>query len=101
MSSMSFENYVKGVKRISKDAPSYIKESKEKAKTIRDKTKKSLESIVSATFNKDNDSIREEIKYLYNIVKPISNIVLRFEEEYSNKKREKGIIDFNDIEHFA
>ncbi|EML6500703.1 helicase-exonuclease AddAB subunit AddA [Clostridioides difficile] len=101
MASMSFENYVKGVKRISKDAPSYIKESKEKAKTIRDKTKKSLESIVSAIFNKDNDSIREEIKYLYNIVKPISNVVLRFEEEYSNKKREKGIIDFNDIEHFA
>ncbi|HBG3319619.1 TPA: helicase-exonuclease AddAB subunit AddA [Clostridioides difficile] len=101
MASMSFENYVKGVKRISKDAPSYIKESKEKAKTIRDKTKKSLESIVSATFNKDNDSIREEIKYLYNIVKSISSVVLRFEEEYSNKKREKGIIDFNDIEHFA
>lgn len=101
MASMSFENYVKGVKRISKDASSYIKESKEKAKTIRDKTKKSLESIVSATFNKDNDSIREEIKYLYNIVKPISSVVLRFEEEYSNKKREKGIIDFNDIEHFA
>ncbi|MCM4128384.1 helicase-exonuclease AddAB subunit AddA [Clostridioides difficile] len=101
MASMSFENYVKGVKRISKDAPSYIKESKEKAKTIRDKTKKSLESIVSATFNKDNDSIREEIKYLYNIVKPISSVVLRFKEEYSNKKREKGIIDFNDIEHFA
>lgn len=101
MASMSFENYVKGVKRISKDAPSYIKESKEKAKTIRDKTKKSLESIVSATFNKDNYSIREEIKYLYNIVKPISSVVLRFEEEYSNKKREKGIIDFNDIEHFA
>ncbi|HBE8450273.1 TPA: helicase-exonuclease AddAB subunit AddA [Clostridioides difficile] len=101
MASMSFENYVKGIKRISKDAPSYIKESKEKAKTIRDKTKKSLESIVSATFNKDNDSIREEIKYLYNIVKPISSVVLRFEEEYSNKKREKGIIDFNDIEHFA
>ncbi|WP_394869863.1 helicase-exonuclease AddAB subunit AddA [Clostridioides difficile] len=101
MASMSFENYVKGVKRISKDAPSYIKESKEKAKAIRDKTKKFLESIVSATFNKDNDSIREEIKYLYNIVKPISNVVLRFEEEYSNKKREKGIIDFNDIEHFA
>ncbi|HBG5344005.1 TPA: helicase-exonuclease AddAB subunit AddA [Clostridioides difficile] len=101
MASMSFENYVKGVKRIPKDAPSYIKESKEKAKTIRDKTKKSLESMVNATFNKDNDSIKEEIKYLYNIVKPISNIVLRFEEEYSNKKREKGIIDFNDIEHFA
>lgn len=101
MSTMSFENYVKGIKRIPKDAPSYIKESKEKAKTIRDKTKKSLESIINATFNKDKESIKDEIKYLYNIVKPISNIVLRFEEEYSNKKSEKGIIDFNDIEHFA
>lgn len=39
MSSMSFENYVKGVKRIPKDAPEYIKEAKDKAKSIRDKAK--------------------------------------------------------------
>ncbi|RDY23407.1 helicase-exonuclease AddAB subunit AddA [Romboutsia maritimum] len=101
MVSMEFENYSKGVKRIPKDAPLYIKESKEKSKSIRDKVKKSLESIINATFYKENDSINEEIKYLYPIVKSISQVVLRFEKAYDDKKREKGIIDFNDIEHFA
>jgi ATP-dependent helicase/nuclease subunit A len=39
--------------------------------------------------------------YLYPIVKSISEVVIKFEEAYENKKREKGIIDFNNIEHFA
>ena len=101
MSSMTFENYVKGVKRIPKDAPLYIKEAKDKAKDIRDKAKKSLEDIIQSSFYKSTDNIKEEIKYLYPIVKSISNTIIKFDEEYSKKKREKGIIDFNDIEHFA
>ena len=101
MSSMTFENYVKGVKRIPKDAPIYIKEAKDKAKSIRDKAKKSLEDIIQSSFYKDTESIIEEIKYLYPIVKSISSTIIKFEEEYSKRKREKGIIDFNDIEHFA
>ncbi|MFR3071934.1 MAG: hypothetical protein ACLTK8_03865 [Paeniclostridium sp.] len=39
---MTFENYAKGVKRIPKDAPSYIKEEKDKAKKIRDNAKNLL-----------------------------------------------------------
>ena len=101
MSSMTFENYVKGVKRIPKDAPLYIKEAKDKAKDIRDKAKKSLEEIIQSSFYKSTDNIKEEIKYLYPIVKSISNTIIKFDEEYSKKKREKGIIEFNDIEHFA
>ena len=57
--------------------------------------------MVSSVFRKENDDIKQEIKYLYNIVKSISDIVIKFEDAYSNKKRDKGIIDFNDIEHFA
>ncbi|RDY25964.1 helicase-exonuclease AddAB subunit AddA [Romboutsia weinsteinii] len=101
MSTMEFENYVKGVKRIAKDAPSYIKEAKDTAKSIRDKAKKSLEGIISSTFYKKNEYINDEIKYLYPIVKSISDTILKFEKAYDNKKRDKGIIDFNDIEHFA
>ena len=101
MSSMTFENYVKGVKRIPKDAPMYIKEAKDKAKSIRDKAKKSLEDIIQSSFYKSTDNIKEEIKYLYPIVKSISDTIIKFDEEYSKRKREKGIIDFNDIEHFA
>lgn len=101
ISSIQFENYAKGVKRIPKDAPYYIKEEKDKAKKIRDNAKKSIEKIKTSVFNKNYDDLKDEIKFLYPIVKSISDVVLMFEEIYSQKKREKGIIDFNDIEHFA
>ena len=98
---MTFENYAKGVKRIPKDAPSYIKEEKDKAKKIRDNAKKSIEKIKTSVFNKNYDDLKDEIKFLYPIVKSLSDVVLMFEQIYSQKKRDKGIIDFNDIEHFA
>lgn len=99
--SAKFENYVKGVKRLPKDAPSYIKDIKDRADDIRKKVKKSVESMSDSTFSMEKDDIKEEIKYLYNVVKSISETVIKFEEAYQTKKREKGIIDFNDIEHFA
>ena len=101
MSNFQFENYVKGVKKVPKDAPIYIEEAKAKAKDIRENAKKSIKSILDSSFYKDSDSIKEEIKLLYPIVKSISSTIINFEKEYSKRKREKGIIDFNDIEHFA
>ncbi|MFR3498606.1 MAG: helicase-exonuclease AddAB subunit AddA [Paraclostridium bifermentans] len=101
MSNMQFENFAKGVKRLGKDTPDYIKKARENAKSIRDKNKKSLESIIGSTFYKSNEQICHEIKYLYPVVTSISNLIISFEEKYQEKKREKGIIDFNDIEHFA
>ena len=74
---------------------------KKRADDIRKNAKKSVQDMVSSVFRKENDDIKQEIKYLYNIVKSISDIVIKFEDAYSNKKRDKGIIDFNDIEHFA
>ncbi|MBQ6631723.1 MAG: helicase-exonuclease AddAB subunit AddA, partial [Romboutsia sp.] len=101
MSLAEFENYVKGVKKVPKDAPEYITEIKKRADDIRKNAKKTIQDMVSSVFRKENDDIKEEIKYLYKIVKSISETVLKFEDAYSNKKRDKGIIDFNDIEHFA
>lgn len=101
MVSMKFENYTKGVKRIPKDAPTYITDIKKKADDIRKKAKKSIESMIVSTFCKENEDINDELRYLYNVAKSISETVIKFEEAYDNKKREKGIIDFNDIEHFA
>ena len=101
MSSIEFENYTKGVKRLPKDTPDYITDIKKRADDIRKNAKKTVQDMVSSIFRKENDDIKEEIKYLYKIVKSISDTVLKFEEAYSNKKRDKGIIDFNDIEHFA
>ena len=90
MSSMTFENYVKGVKRIPKDAPEYINEIKKRADEIRKNAKKTIQDIISSVvFKRVNDDIKEEIKYLYTIVKSISNTVIKFEEAYSNKEKRK------------
>lgn len=99
--SLEFENYAKGVKRIPKGAEEYIKDAKDKAKKIRDDSKKSLEAIQNSTFNKNVSALNKEIEMLYPIVNSLSKIIKRFIELYSERKREKGIIDFNDIEHFA
>lgn len=101
LSSFEFENYVKGVKKIPKDAPEYIKIYKDRSKSTRDKAKKSIEEIVKSSFNKDGESIYYELNILYKLMKPISDMVLMFDTKYSEKKKEKSIIDFNDIEHFA
>jgi ATP-dependent helicase/nuclease subunit A len=101
LSKFEFENYVKGVKRIPKDAPEYIKIYKDRSKATRDKAKKSIEEIIKTSFNKDSKSITYELNILYQLMKPISDLVLKFDERYAEKKREKSIIDFNDIEHFA
>lgn len=101
ISTIEFENYSKGVKRIPKDAPYYIKEEKDKAKKLRDNAKKSIEKLRDSVFNKSYEDLNEEIRFLYPVVKSISDVVLMFDNIYSTKKREKGIIDFNDIEHFA
>ena len=101
IATMQFENYAKGVKRIPKDAPPYVKEEKDKAKNTRDNAKKSIEKIKTSVFSKHYDDLKEEIKFLYPVVKSLSDVVLIFDKIYSQKKRDKGIIDFHDIEHFA
>ena len=98
---LEFENYAKGVKRIPKGSEEYIKDAKDKAKKVRDDAKKSLEAIQNSTFNKNISALNKEIQMLYPTVNSLSKILKRFIELYSERKREKGIIDFNDIEHFA
>ncbi|MBA5849949.1 helicase-exonuclease AddAB subunit AddA [Clostridium sp. cel8] len=54
------------------------------------------ENILSHTKNID-----KSIKHMYPIIKCLTNVVNDFEDRYSQKKREKDIVDFNDIEHFC
>ena len=38
---------------------------------------------------------------MYNILNKLKNIILEFSEKFYQKKREKNIMDFNDMEHLA
>lgn len=76
-------------------------EYKNEAKELRDKIKKSI----SATFQKlilySSKEANETIYEMYEILASLKKIVLEFEDEFANKKKEKNKIDFHDIEHFA
>ena len=54
-----------------------------------------------SVLSKSEDDIKEEINIAYPLMKTLVNVVKKFMEIFSEKKRERLIIDFNDIEHFA
>lgn len=76
------------------------KEAKEKSKKIRDDVKKKITEISEDIFLKIN-SMSKDLKDMYPKMKSLGNIVMEFNERYEAKKRERGLVDFNDIEHFC
>lgn len=74
---------------------------KEQAKEIRDEVKKKLSKVLDKILICDSKQANEDIYDMYDILKKLENKILEFGEEFSKRKREKNIVDFNDIEHFA
>lgn len=73
---------------------------KEKAKEIRDEVKeklKKLDEILICTSQEANQDIND----MYPILTKLKNLIFEFNEEFSKRKREKNIVDFSDVEHFA
>lgn len=73
---------------------------KDEAKELRDTVKKEFAEITKIIICNTNDA-NEDIKYMYNILIKLQNIILDFSKKFAEKKREKNIIDFNDMEHLA
>ena len=49
----------------------------------------------------DSQESFKDISHMYKILKKLENIILEFIQKFSKKKKEKNIVDFSDIEHFA
>ena len=76
-------------------------ELKEQAKEIRDKAKDIINKSIKKRISYDSMQANEDINYMYTILMQLKELILEFMKRFSDKKREKNIIDFNDIEHFA
>ncbi|GAA0177654.1 helicase-exonuclease AddAB subunit AddA [Clostridium sediminicola] len=77
------------------------KSTQKKVKESRDKVKKQLEKIKEDIRPYSSHQTMEDLKSLYPVMRELSDLVISFIERYGEKKKEKGIIDFNDFEHFA
>lgn len=76
-------------------------ESKEKAKEIRDEVKKKLAKVLDKILICNSQEANQDIYDMYSILVKLQNLILTFEKEFTKRKREKNIVDFSDVEHFA
>ena len=72
-------------------------EAKIAMNTIKDKTNK----LVSKILLYNSKDAFSDIYEMYDTLRILKDIILKFREKYTNKKKEKNIVDFNDIEHYA
>ena len=73
-------------------------ELKDIAKSTRDGIKKSYNKEVSKILLYDSAEANENIYNMYGILKAIENLIIEFSKKFAERKKEKNIVDFNDID---
>ena len=76
-------------------------ELKDKSKQIRDKVEKPIKDFRDTIFIYQSKETIEDIYDMYKILNILEKVILKFSNKYQENKKEKNIIDFSDIEHFA
>lgn len=75
--------------------------TKENAKNIRDKVKDDIKKIKDKIIVCNSYNANTDINEMYDILRNLKNVIIEFNDKYLEKKKEKNIVDFNDIEHRA
>ena len=78
-----------------------VLDEKENAKQIRDSVKAEYKKIKEKILIVNSKEANEDINEMYDILKKLENVILEFGERFTKRKKEKNIVDFSDIEHFA
>ncbi|HEY5561761.1 MAG TPA: helicase-exonuclease AddAB subunit AddA [Clostridiaceae bacterium] len=102
----SYENLYKkastlkliNLKRCPKDADKIIGE---RVKYIRDEVKVELSKLLNESFQHTKEGIIEYTATMYPVIKCLVELVIEFEATYARLKRDRNILDFNDLEHFC
>ena len=74
---------------------------REKAKELRGMVKDTLKELQSSFFAKPLESSVSQLKKSAPYMEELVDLTLAFMERFARKKRERKILDFSDMEHFA
>lgn len=88
------------LKTVRKNAVS-DQNSQNTVKEIRDKIKKKIKTLNNDVFAFTPEEALEGLRNAYPFMKTLSRITLEFSKRFTEKKRDKNILDFNDLEHLA
>ena len=75
--------------------------AQETVKAIREGVKKKVKSLIESSFEFTPGEALDGIKEVYPFMKTLANITVEFAKRFDEKKREKNILDFNDLEHLC
>ncbi len=76
-------------------------ELKDESKSIRDGVKDRVKDLNKKIFIYSSEEANKDIYEMHSILKAIQDVILEFSSKYQENKKDKNIIDFNDIEHYA
>ncbi len=79
----------------------YDKSLQDKASGLRKKAKEKLERTNREWFARTPDDMRSEVLALAPLMEELAEFVESFDETYTLMKRDKGLLDFSDLEHLA
>src|SRR5690606_30222610 len=68
---------------------------------VRDGVKAGLRKMRDDVFRLPSAEIVGDLRAVYPLMERLSGLVRSFGEKYSLKKREKSVLDFNDLEHYC
>ncbi len=77
------------------------KAAQERVKAYRESAKSNLSDIKENIFNASSEVLISELRDIYPRIRCLTQLVIAFDKLYGEKKKEKGLIDFNDLEHMA
>ena len=70
-------------------------------KKIRDDIKKKINDLIDNTFAVTPEDMLLNIQGAYPYIKKLTELVLEFSDRFTKKKRERNLLDFNDLEHLC
>lgn len=76
-------------------------EKKDQVQKLRNEVKASMKKITEQFFFQPPEVTIEELGKNAPVVEMLVEVTLVFQKAFSEKKREKNMLDFNDLEHFA
>ena len=76
-------------------------EKKKQVKDLRDTEKYIWKELEEHYFSQSEEHILEALKYCRKPMEGLARITLQFKAAFAAKKREKNVLDFSDMEHFA
>lgn len=79
----------------------YDKDLVEKSKVIRNQAKKIIDDVKGELFSRRPESFTKDMKEMLPIIQSLVQLVKSFAERFDAIKKEKGLVDFADLEHFC